>query len=101
MAKEKDERYEFEFDEQINAGGKEQLEGFVFDVCPNGCEPMLNKKMCVVLMSEDKGQDKKGNEQGHTPFGAIIFKDKDNFDLAKIALEIFRQAVYRDEELKE
>lgn len=93
------ERYEFDFDEQINAGGKEELNGFVFDVCPNGCPPMTDKKMCIVLMSEDKSTEKL--EEGHRPFGYIEFADKDNFDLAKIGIEILQKAVFLDVELKE
>ena len=99
--KAKNERYEFSFDEQINAGGSEKLEGFVFDVCPKGCDPMTDKKPCIVLMSEDKGNDKKGNEIGHSPFGYIEFADMSNLELAQMGLEIFQQAIFRDSEVKE
>ena len=92
--KAKNERYEFSFDEQINAGGKEDLKGFVFDVCPKGSDPMTSEKPCIILQSEDKGE-------GHTPFGYIEFADMDNLELAQIGLEILQQAVHRDVELKE
>lgn len=94
---EKFERYEFFFDEKINGGGKEELGGFVFDYMPEGSKEMLGSdKPCIVLMSDE--QECSG-EQCHNPFGAIVFKDQDNFELAKLGLEILRQAVSRDKEL--
>ncbi len=89
----KEERYEFSFDEQINNGGKEELKGFVFDVCPKGGDPMTSKKPQIILQSEDKGE-------GHIPFGCIEFKDIDNLKLAQIGLEILSEAISRDIDLK-
>ena len=96
-----EERYELFFDELINDGGKENLRGIVFDVCPKGCKPLTEKKMSVVFMSDDKGVDKKGNEIGHSPYGVFYFEEGDNFDLAKMALELLQQAIHREVDLKE
>ncbi len=93
----KSKRYEFEFDEQINGGGKENLKGFVFDVCPEGSEPMTEKGMCIILQSEDKGTEKE--EIGHTPYGYLKFVDATHFELAQMALEIFQKAVFLDNEM--
>lgn len=100
MAEEKMERYEFSFDERINGGGKEGLKGFVFDALPKGDKLMIgSKKPCIILMSDDQSTAEK--EIGHSPFGYIEFEDPENFELAMMALELLRHAIYRDADLKE
>ena len=96
----KDERYELYFEEQINGGGKEDLNAIVIDVCPRGCPPMLDKKPCIVFMSEDKGTID-DVEQGHIPFGYIAFKNLKNLSLAQQGLEMIQRAIMNEDELKE
>ena len=81
-------------DERINGGGKECLDGVVFDVCLRGCVPMTRGRRCIIFMSDDKGKGK-----DHTPFGVFYFYDKKNFDKARMALKLLEEAIFADGEI--
>lgn len=107
MLKTKEERYEFDFTEQINAGGKEGLKAIVFDVVPvseKECMMTGIKKGHLIIQSEEKdlGKEKDGEEMsGHTPFGFIEFVDESNLALAQQGLELIQRAIFDDSELRE
>jgi hypothetical protein len=86
MLKATNERYEFEFDQQINDSGEEKLKAIVIDVYPKGDPPMTSDEPCIIFMSEDR-------EYGNKPFGYIEFENIENLELAQVGLELLFKAI--------